>query len=217
VNDRRLSSYIDALIAGRRPAPFPADPEDVEAVRTAIELRAARPGDAVPDDQFVSDLYESLTKRADSSTSSNVTPIKKRRARAALFAAAASVMLIGGTFAATASINHSPATTAAITAPRGQTLRTGTFETPSGEVLGQVVAYDGHPSWVYMDIGVSQTSGRILCKLQLKNGSIVSTGTIELRQGTGVLSKYVHVDIRQLRGAQLFSPTGSVLASATFD
>jgi hypothetical protein len=217
VNDRRLSSYIDALIAGRRPAAFRADPEDVETVRTAIELRAARPGDAVPDEQFVSDLFESLNKRADSSVDSNVIPIKPRRVRAALFAAAASVMLIGGTFVATANIDHSPATTAAIGVPRGETLRTGTFETSSGEVLGQVVAYDGHPSWVYMNVGASQSTGTILCKLQLNNGAIVSTGTIELRNGTGVLSKYIHVDIRRLRGAKLFTSTGAVLASATFD
>jgi len=217
VSDRRLSSYIDALIAGRRPAPFPADPEDVEAVRTAIELRAARPGDAAPDEKFVSDLFESLSKRADSSEGTNVIPIKPRRVRAALFAAAASVMLIGGTFVATANIDHSPATTAAIGVPRGQTLRTGTFETSSGEVLGQVVAYDGHPSWVYMNVGASQSTGTIVCKLQLNNGAIVSTGTIELRNGTGVLSKYIHVDIHRLRGAKLFTSTGAVLASATFD
>lgn|GEM_PF-1888205 len=217
MSDRRLSSYIDALIAGRRPAPFPADPEDVEAVRTAIELRAARPGDAAPDEKFVSDLFESLSKRADSSEGTNVIPIKPRRVRAALFAAAASVMLIGGTFVATANIDHSPATTAAIGVPRGQTLRTGTFETSSGEVLGQVVAYDGHPSWVYMNVGASQSTGTIVCKLQLNNGAIVSTGTIELRNGTGVLSKYIHVDIHRLRGAKLFTSTGAVLASATFD
>ena len=38
---RRLSAFIDALAAGRRPRSFQADPEDTETLRTAIALRAA--------------------------------------------------------------------------------------------------------------------------------------------------------------------------------
>ena len=60
MNVRRLSAYIDALVAGHRPPRFRADPEDLEVLRTAIALRAARPGDAIPDDAFVSALYDEL-------------------------------------------------------------------------------------------------------------------------------------------------------------
>ena len=109
MSDRRLSSFIDALVSGRRPEAFKADPEDVEVLRTAIELRAARPGDAIPDEQFVSDLYQSLAEQADASPAANVHPLRMRRARTALVAAAASVALVGGTFAATESFNQSPA------------------------------------------------------------------------------------------------------------
>jgi cytochrome b6-f complex iron-sulfur subunit len=104
-------SFIDALVAGRRPGAFKADPEDLEVLRTAIALRAARPGDATPDEQFVSDLYQSLAEQADSSPAANVHPLRMRRARTALVAVAASVALIGGTFAATESFDQSPATT----------------------------------------------------------------------------------------------------------
>jgi hypothetical protein len=52
VTNRPLFSYIDALVAGRRPGSFKASPEDVEVLRAAIELRAARPGDAIPDEEF---------------------------------------------------------------------------------------------------------------------------------------------------------------------
>jgi hypothetical protein len=216
VSDRRLSSFIDALVAGRRPAAFKADPEDVEVLRTAVELRAARPGDAIPDEQFVSDLYQSLAEQADSLPAANVHPFRMRRARAALVAIAASFALVGGTYGATESFSQAPATTAAIGVPHGDALRTGTFETPNGEVLGQIVAYNGHPSWVYMNVGVSQSTGAVMCMLQLKNGSIVAAGSIEIHGGTGKLSKSIPVDIHRLRGAQLFSSTGAVLASATF-
>jgi hypothetical protein len=216
VSDRRLFSFIDALVAGRRPGAFTADPEDVEVLRTAITLRAARPGDATPDDQFVSDLYQSLAEQADSSPAANVHPLRMRRVRTALVAAAASVALVGGTFAATESLKQAPATTAAVGVPHGDALRTGTFETPNGEVLGQIVAYNGHPSWVYMNVGVSQSAGTVMCMLQLNNGSIVAAGTIEIHGGTGELSKSIPVDIHRLRGAQLFTSSGAVLASATF-
>jgi hypothetical protein len=216
VSDRRLFSFIDALVAGRRPEAFKADPEDVEVLRTAIELRAARPGDAIPDEQFVSDLYQSLAEQADSSPVTNVHPLRMRRARTALVAAAASIALVGGTFAVTESFDQSPAPIAAVGVPHEDALRTGTFETPKGDVLGQIVAYNGHPSWVYMNVGVSQSTGTVMCMLQLKNGSIVAAGTIEIHGGTGDLSKSIPVDIHRLRGAQLFSSTGAVLASATF-
>jgi hypothetical protein len=216
VSDRRLSSFIDALVAGRRPGAFKADPEDVEVLRTAIELRAARPGDATPDEQFVSDLYQSLAEQADSSPVANVHPLRMRRARTALVAVAASFALVGGTYVATSSFNQAPATTAAVGVPHGDALRTGTFETAKGEVLGQIVAYNGHPSWVYMNVGVSQSTGTVTCMLQLNNGSIVAAGTIEIHGGTGELSKSIPVDIHRLRGAQLFTSTGAVLGSATF-
>jgi hypothetical protein len=216
VSDRRLSSFIDALVAGRRPRSFKADPGDLEVLRTAIELRAARPGDASPDEQFVSDLYQSLTEQADSSSTTNVHPLRRRRARTALVAVAASVALVGGTFAATESFDQSPANTAAVGVPHGDALRTGTFEAPNGEVLGQIVAYNGHPSWIYMNVGVSKSTGTVMCKLQLNDGSIVAAGTIEIHRGTGELSKSIPVDIHRLRGAQLFTSTGAVLASATF-
>jgi hypothetical protein len=218
VSARRLSSFIDALVAGRRPAAFKADPEDSEVLRTAIELRAARPGDAIPDEQFVSDLYQSLVEQADSSPASNIHPIRSARVRArtALVAVAASFALVGGTYVATESFSQAPVTPAVIGVPHRDTLRTGTFETSKGEVLGQIVAYNGDPSWVYMNVGVSQSTGTVMCMLQLKNGSIVAAGTIQIHGGTGELSKSIPVDIHRLRGAQLFSSTGAVLASATF-
>jgi hypothetical protein len=216
VNNHRLSSFIDALVAGRRTGTFKADPADLEVLRTAITLRAARPGDANPDEQFVSDLYQSLAEQADSAPTANVHPLRLRRARAALVAVAASFALVGGTYVATENFNQAPATTAAVGVPHGGAVRTGTFETPKGEVLGQIVAYNGHPSWVYMNVGISQSTGAVTCMLQLNNGSIVAAGTIEIHGGTGDLSKSISVDIHRLRGAQLFSSAGAVLASATF-
>jgi hypothetical protein len=216
VNDHRVSSFIDALVAGRRPKNFKANPEDVEVLRTAIELRSARLGDAIPDDKFVADLYESLKEEAKSSSGSNVRPLRARRTRATLVAVAASVALIGGTFVTTESFDQAPATTAAISVPHVGAVRTGTFEASNGEVLGQIVAYNGHPSWIYMNVGDPKFTGTITCNLQLKNGTVVAAGTVVLHQGTGRMSKSVLVDIHRLRGATLYTSGGAELATATF-
>jgi cytochrome b6-f complex iron-sulfur subunit len=63
VKPRRLASFIDGLLHGRRPPAFNADPEDVQAIRAAIELRAAEPGAAEPTDQFVRGLQDRLRER----------------------------------------------------------------------------------------------------------------------------------------------------------
>ena len=41
------------------------------------------------------------------------------------------------------------------------------------------------------------------------------TGTFYLRDGTGQLAKTIRVDVDHLGGAQLVTPTGATLASAT--
>jgi len=63
VKPRRLASFIEALVHGRRPRAFNADPEDVQAIRAAIELRAAEPGAGEPTDQFVRGLQDRLRER----------------------------------------------------------------------------------------------------------------------------------------------------------
>jgi len=215
MTDRKLSAFVDALVAGRRPGSFKAEPADAEVIRTAIALRAARPGDAIPDEAFVSDLHQKLSDQASSTPASNVRPLKVRRARAALVGIAASVALVGGTVVATDSFNHAAVTTA-VAVPRGPVIRTASFETASGSVLGQIVVYGGHPSWVYMKVGVPESSGTIKCKLQLNTGSVVAAGTIELHRGSGEMTKTIGVDVSRLRGAQLFNSSGAVVGSATF-
>jgi nitrite reductase/ring-hydroxylating ferredoxin subunit len=63
VKPRRLAAFIDALLHNEEPRAFKADAEDADAIRTAIELRAAEPGGAEPTDGFVRDLQDRLRER----------------------------------------------------------------------------------------------------------------------------------------------------------
>ncbi|CPR13412.1 rieske (2Fe-2S) domain-containing protein [Mycobacterium bohemicum DSM 44277] len=71
MNARGLRRYVDDLLRGRRPKAF--EPDDFEAaqIRTAIELRAARPGpdaDAEPRPEFLSGLHRRLAEQMSGAT-----------------------------------------------------------------------------------------------------------------------------------------------------
>jgi hypothetical protein len=214
---RRLSAFIDAIAAGRRPKRFRADAADVDIVRTAIELRAARPGDAAPTAAFTDGLYRQLSDQLNTQDTPQIRPVPPRRARTALLVAAAAAVLVAGTAVATETLNHPATTRSAAQAPQGTALRTGTFETADGQVLGQIVAYRGNPSWVFMNVNAPNYDGPIKCMLQVADGSTVAFGTFTVHNGTGQFSKNLgSVDVRDLRGARLVSSAGSQVAAATF-
>jgi nitrite reductase/ring-hydroxylating ferredoxin subunit len=59
---RGLAGFVDALLGNRRPRPFTAEPDDVDAMRAAIELRAAQPGASLPRSEFVAELHHRLAE-----------------------------------------------------------------------------------------------------------------------------------------------------------
>lgn len=58
-----LRRYVEDLLKGRRPRSFPVDEADADALRVAIELRAARPGSDAPREEFVADLHRRLVQQ----------------------------------------------------------------------------------------------------------------------------------------------------------
>jgi hypothetical protein len=57
VNGRGSRRFVEDLLRGKRPRRFPAEQTDIAELRTAIGLRAARPGSGSPRDEFVTDLH----------------------------------------------------------------------------------------------------------------------------------------------------------------
>ena len=218
MTSRRLSAFIDAIAAGRRPKRFRVEPDDVEMARTAITLRAARPGEAGPTEGFVEELFQRLSEQANPAPASEPRPVPARRARVALVAAAAAAVLGAGTAVATENLHTSGTASSATTqVPHGSALRTGTFQSTDGQVLGQIVAYRGHPSWVFMNVNVPNYDGRIECMLHVDDGTTVAFGTFTIRNGVGQFSKAIGaVNVSRLRGAELIDSTGSAVAAATF-
>jgi hypothetical protein len=215
VSRRKISAFLDALATGRRPRGFRATPDDAAVLRTAIELATARSDEAAPDPQFVSRLQQEL---ADQAGTAQVVPMvrPRPRGRIALVSVAAGLALVGATVAATENIDRPASTRAALPLPPGQELRTGTFEDAASQNVGQIVVYDGNPSWVFMVVKGSSYDGPVTCRLHATDGSTLTTGAFYVRDGTGQWSKTIGVDVGQLGSAQLVTSTGATLASATF-
>ncbi|MGO9156861.1 ubiquinol-cytochrome c reductase iron-sulfur subunit [Mycobacterium sp.] len=76
MNARGLRKYIDDLLRGRRPKAFQPDDFEAAQIRTAIELRAARPGDDAPRQEFFNDLHARLAEQM-AGTPPEVAPMSK--------------------------------------------------------------------------------------------------------------------------------------------
>jgi hypothetical protein len=161
-------------------------------------------------------LHEQLAEDLNPSEQTNIHSLKMRRGRVALISVAAGLALIGGTFAVAETTNRPTVQQSATAVPQGQALRTASFQSPTGQVVGQIVLYHGHPSWVYMNVELPHSNGPVKCELHLANGEVVAAGTVQLRDGSGEFSQSIHMDAGMARGATLYDPSGAVVASAIF-
>jgi cytochrome b6-f complex iron-sulfur subunit len=69
---------VEALLAGK---PLPAgrlEPDEVEALRAAIELRAARPGADLPEEEFVTGLRRRLASASSAEADKSPSGIRRR-------------------------------------------------------------------------------------------------------------------------------------------
>jgi hypothetical protein len=82
--------------------------------------------------------------------------------------------------------------------------------------VGQVFAYGGSPSWIFLNVDDSPVDGTVVYEVQMTNGATVPVGTFDVRDGVGEWSHTVGVDVGHLRGAKLVTSFGSMLAAATF-
>ena len=139
MNARGLRRYIDDLLRGRRPKPFQPDDFEAAQIRTAIELRAARPEDDAPRQEFLDDLHARLAEQMTGAPPDVApTPNTTRRqvivgtsaaAAAAVTAVSVDRLVIGGPAA------EAPAASGQLTPNDGRWMRVAaSSEVPEGAV-----------------------------------------------------------------------------------
>jgi len=215
VNRRRIAAFVDAVVADRRPRRFRAGAEDVQTLRAAVALRGARHPEGTPAESFVAALHHDLAQQlAGSEGRRRRTPLPTR---ARLFLGAAAVAaLMGGTAATTTAVDHVLVAAKSRPASPSAVLRVGTFESATGHKLGQIVAYRGSPSWVFMSIQDPSVRGTLSCELKASDGRTVAMGSFVTRDGSGEWARTVALDVGRFRNAVLVNLAGATVATAHF-
>ena len=149
-----------------------------------------------------------------------VDVLAQRRARRGagrwvpLVAAAAAIALVfgfGGWAMGLNSQNRPVEQTASPSAPQ---LLHGTLLTADHKPMGHVWAWQGKPSWLYMDVEVEQHTGMtVTCQVQQADGTVVTVGTFALSNGYGHWG--APAPVGKGEKARLVDSDGTVLASTT--
>jgi hypothetical protein len=152
-----------------------------------------------------------------------MTPPKAREPRrrwwpmAAVAAAAALVFGAGGWAIGGANVGHSVvASPQAVAGHDEDVIRFAALRTNEQHQVGQVLTYQGAPSWVYMSVAAEPTVDWVACQLIRPDGSAVPIGSFTLSGGKGSWGAKLNVDPGTVSGARLVSSSGTVLATATF-
>jgi cytochrome b6-f complex iron-sulfur subunit len=118
---RDLDRMVEAVLAGESLPAGRLEPDEVKALRAAIELRAARPGADLPEEEFVTDLRRRLAAEGSPDTEVSRSHIP-RRAVLAGAAGAVAAGLVGALAESTLRSSSPPrvAATGAIVPQDGQ-------------------------------------------------------------------------------------------------
>lgn len=223
---RGVEAFIEALLGDRSPKGFPAGSEDAAVLRVAVALRAGRPGERGPDEQFVATLHRQLAEDADelarversdvgrrAAQTASLRSLSRTRAFRGLAGIAAAAALVGGTVTMTNAVDH-PSGSGAAQLALGSSLRFGNLHRPDGRLIGQVFIHQGDPSWIFMTMHDAAATGTVMCELRLANGTTVPVGTVQIHGGGAQMARSLVVDASQVRGARLVASSGTTVASA---
>lgn len=147
---RGITRYIEDLVRSRRPRRFAATEDDASLARTAVTLRAARPGSGEPTKEFVTALHKKLAAELDPPAPRRAAGARRAFLRAATVAAGAAVAGAGIDHALTSRIAAAgpPADGGTLTPSHGSWLTvTASADLPDGAVraftAGPVTGYVG--------------------------------------------------------------------------
>ena len=83
-----------------------------------------------------------------------------------------------------------------------------------GHKVGQVFAYAGQPSWVFMTVEAESTPHQVICELTLAGGRTVRIGTFSVSSGYHSWGSTVNVAASDITGVRLLDSSGNLVATA---
>ena len=104
---------------------------------------------------------------------------------------------------------------AVTSSPAGPPLSSAELVSASHQQVGDVFYYNGDSRWMYMSVYMNDASGTVICQLESTDGHFTTVGSFRLVGGYGSWGGPA-AGGGTVAGARLVSPTGTVLATATF-
>jgi hypothetical protein len=86
----------------------------------------------------------------------------------------------------------------------------------NGRRIGDVSAYAGPPTWIFLRVDGGTSSGIYSCVLDVEGGRTIALGTMSVSGGEGGWGQRVSIDPRLVESARLVGPSGRTVATATF-
>jgi len=96
----------------------------------------------------------------------------------------------------------------------GTSLRSAVLRDVRGTVDGQAVAYEGHPSWVFVAVEHGTADGDTT--IRLVGSSVRSVRGLRLARGHGALGTVVAGDVTDVRSIEVVDASGRMLLRAVF-
>jgi hypothetical protein len=129
----------------------------------------------------------------------------------AVLAAAAALVALAVGLSLTLSSPSPPARNAA--SPARQVEVASLVE--NGVSVGHVVTHGGAQPWMSMMLADSGARGTVKCVVVTNDGVTHWVGTFTAKNGYGAWIAPLHVDPKDLRTAEIVSPSGQVIATAS--
>jgi cytochrome b6-f complex iron-sulfur subunit len=211
MNARRVAEFVDSLLRNRRPRRFEPNADDVEAMRAAIDLRAAQPGAALPTAEFVGELHRTLARqlggdeldtRRDRDTRAEPRGVTRRGLLGGLGIAAAAA-------GAGILVDQELLTSASSTTARQATLQ------PDNGTWQDVMAADEIPAGTAARFATSTTIGFVVNdrgRLSAVSGVCTHQGCLLRQEAAGRLECPCHRAAFDLRGKPLYHEQRAPLA-----
>lgn len=86
---------------------------------------------------------------------------------------------------------------------------------PGGHEAGEVFAYEGHPSWLYVSVW-DTSADNYTVRLVMSGGTPVTVAALQKIGDSNSLGADVNVDITKLERVEIVDPQGTVRYQATF-
>jgi anti-sigma-K factor RskA len=100
--------------------------------------------------------------------------------------------------------------------PAGTPLRSAALESATHQAVGKIYLYQGRQHWLYMSVNLPSGQGTVICQVRNRDGHLTTVGTFHLTNGYGYWGSPAPGNPGSLTGARLVTPSGTVLATATF-